>query len=117
GVASGGLFGAGGVGEQEGDENDEEDAHEEKQLPHDRRKLVPGREGGKVTALDDAADPRAYSPRRKCRSLDSLRSLGMTQRRIRRVPPSPVTTDDACGAGPKSSARSDAPPRCSSEPA
>jgi hypothetical protein len=48
GVASRGLFGAGGVGEQEGDVDDEQDAHEEKQLPHDVRKLVPGRGAGKA---------------------------------------------------------------------
>ena len=41
--------------------DDQEDAHEEKQLPHDPRKLVPGREGGKVSLLDDVADARAYS--------------------------------------------------------
>jgi hypothetical protein len=36
------------MGEQEGDVDDEEDAHEEKQLPHDARKLVPGRRAGKA---------------------------------------------------------------------
>ena len=39
-----------GAHEEEGDVGHEEDNHEEEQLPHDARKVVTGREGGKVGA-------------------------------------------------------------------
>jgi len=36
------------VDEEEGDVDDEEDGHEQEQLPHDGRKVGRGGEGGKV---------------------------------------------------------------------